>query len=44
MDDLALNDVEMIWGGDIDVDVSIETHIKYDKLLILRKKITEWPI
>jgi hypothetical protein len=23
---------------DIDVDVSIETHMKYDKLLILRKK------
>jgi ABC-type microcin C transport system permease subunit YejB len=37
MDDLAPNDVALILGADIDADVSIETHMKYDKLLILRK-------
>jgi hypothetical protein len=45
MDDLALNDVALILDTDIDADVSIETHMKYDKLLlILRKKVTEGPI
>jgi hypothetical protein len=41
MDDLTLNNVALILNTDIDVDVSIETHMKYDKLLILRKKVTE---
>jgi hypothetical protein len=46
MDDLILNDITLILG----VDVSIETHMNYDKLLILRKKekkrkkVTEEPI
>jgi hypothetical protein len=44
MDDLALNDVTLILGTDIDTDVSIETHVKYDKLLILMKKVTNGPI
>jgi hypothetical protein len=44
MDDLTLNDVELILDTDSDVDLSIETHMKYDKLLILRKKVTEGPI
>jgi hypothetical protein len=38
MDDLALNDVTLILGANMDVDMSIETHIKYDKLLILIRK------
>lgn len=38
MDDLTLNDVAFILGFDTDVDVSNETHMKYYKLLILRKK------
>jgi hypothetical protein len=38
MDDLALNDVALILGADINANVSIESHMKYDKLLILRKK------
>jgi hypothetical protein len=38
MNDLALNNVSMILGVDIDVNVLIETHVKYNKLLILRKK------
>jgi len=41
MDDLTLNNVALILNTDIDVDVSIETHMKYYKLLILRKKVTE---
>jgi hypothetical protein len=41
MDDLALNDVVLILGADMDADVSIETNKKYDKLLILRKKVTK---
>jgi hypothetical protein len=40
IDDLTLNDVTLILGTDIDADVSIETHMKYDKLLILMKKVT----
>jgi hypothetical protein len=28
----------LILGVDMDADVSIETHMKFDKLLILRKK------
>jgi len=38
MDDLALNDMALILSVDMNVNVSIEIHIKYDKLLILRKK------
>jgi hypothetical protein len=42
MDDLALNDMALILGTDINADVSIEIHMKYDKLLvILRKKVTD---
>jgi hypothetical protein len=41
MDDLAFNGVSLILGINIDADVSIETHIKYGKLLILRKKVIE---
>jgi hypothetical protein len=44
MDDLALNDVTLILGADMNVDVSVETHIKYYKLLILRKKVIRRPI
>jgi hypothetical protein len=33
-----LNDVALILDVDMKVDVSIETHMKYDKLLILKKK------
>jgi hypothetical protein len=40
MDDLALNDVILILGININANVSIETHFKYDKLLILKKKVT----
>lgn len=38
MDDLILNDVILILNVDMDTDVSIETHMYYDKLLIFRKK------
>jgi hypothetical protein len=41
MDDLVLNDVALILGVDIDANVLIETHMwhmKYDKLLILKRK------
>jgi hypothetical protein len=44
MDDLTLNDVALILGVDMNADLSIEIHMKYDKLLILRKKLTEGPI
>jgi hypothetical protein len=44
MDDLAFNGVALILDTDIDANVSIETHMKYDKLLILRKKVTDGPI
>jgi len=44
MDDLTLNDVALILGIDMNADLSIEIHMKYDKLLILRKKLTEGPI
>jgi hypothetical protein len=45
MNDLMLNDVTLILGtADMKAYVSIETRIKYDKLLILMKKMTEWPI
>jgi hypothetical protein len=44
MDNLALNDVTLILGADMNADVPIETHMKYYKLLILRKKVTEEPI
>jgi hypothetical protein len=33
-----LNNVTLILGTDIYANVSIKTYIKYDKLLILRKK------
>jgi len=39
-----LNNVTLILGVDMDVDVSIETHMKYDKLLILKKKVIDGPI
>jgi hypothetical protein len=35
INDLALNDVTLILGVNMDADVSIEIHMKYDKLLIL---------
>jgi hypothetical protein len=38
MDDLTLNDVTLILCSDMNANLSIETHMKYDKLLILRKK------
>lgn len=44
MDDLVFNGITLILSTDIDAGVSIETHIKYGKLLILRKKVIEWPI
>jgi hypothetical protein len=44
MDDMTLNDVALILDADRDTDLSIETHMKYDKLLILRKKVTEGSI
>jgi hypothetical protein len=44
IDDLALNDEALILSTDIDADVSIETHMKYDKLLILKKKVIDGPI
>jgi len=40
IDNLAFNDVTLILGTDINADVSIETHMKYDKLLIMREKVT----
>jgi hypothetical protein len=39
-DNLVLNDIALILGADMDSNLSIETHMKYDKLLILRKKVT----
>lgn len=42
MDDLALNDVALILGADMNANVSIESHMKYDKLLILKKKNDKW--
>jgi hypothetical protein len=36
--------VTLILGADMDADVSIKTHMKYDKLLILGKKVIEGPI
>jgi hypothetical protein len=44
MNDLLLNDMAFVLGVNIDVNLSIETHIKYTKLLILRKKVTYEPI
>jgi len=44
MDNLALNDITLILRIDMDVDGSIEIHMKYDKLLILKKKVTDEPI
>jgi hypothetical protein len=38
---MLFNDMAFVLGVDIDVNVSIETHIKYDQLLILRKKVTD---
>jgi hypothetical protein len=34
----------LILGANIDDNASIETPMKYDKLLILRKKVAEGPI
>jgi hypothetical protein len=44
MDKLEIIDVTLILGADMNADVPIETHMKYYKLLILRKKVTEEPI
>jgi hypothetical protein len=41
MNDLLLNDMTFVLSVDIDANVSIKTNIKYAKLLILRKKVTE---
>jgi hypothetical protein len=38
MDDFALNDVTLILDADMDANVSTETHMKYYKLLILRRR------
>jgi hypothetical protein len=38
INELTLNNVTLILSVDMNDDVSIETHIKYDKLVILRKK------
>jgi hypothetical protein len=38
IDDFALNDVTLILDADMDANVSTETHMKYYKLLILRRK------
>jgi hypothetical protein len=38
IDDFALNDVTLILDADMDTNVSTETHMKYYKLLILRRK------
>jgi hypothetical protein len=38
MNDLSLNDMAFVLDADMNANVSIETHIKYAKLLILRKK------
>jgi hypothetical protein len=37
-DDLILNGVTLILNVDMNADVSIETHINYDKLLIFKKR------
>jgi hypothetical protein len=39
LDDLALKDMTLILGVDMNASVSIETHIIYDKLFILMQ---EW--
>jgi hypothetical protein len=39
VDDLAHNVMALILGADMDVDVSIETHMTYDNPLILTKKL-----
>jgi hypothetical protein len=39
LDNLTLNNVTLILCTDMDVDMSIETHMKYDQL-ILRKNLT----
>lgn len=44
MDDLTLNNMALILSADMDADLLIETHMKYDKILILRKKATQGPI
>jgi len=38
MDDLALDDMELILGADMDVGVSNETHVADDKPLTLTVK------
>jgi hypothetical protein len=44
LNDLSLNDMSFVLNADMNTNVSIETHIKYAKLLILKKKMTEGPI
>jgi hypothetical protein len=36
--------MSFVLNADMNTNVSIETHIKYAKLLILKKKMTEGPI
>jgi hypothetical protein len=38
MDELALNDMTLILGVDMNASMSIETHVIYDKPFILTKK------
>jgi hypothetical protein len=38
INDLALNDMTLILGIDMNARVLIETHVMYDKLFILTKK------
>jgi hypothetical protein len=44
MDDLALDDMELILGADMDVGVSNETHVADDKPLTFDGKMRERPI
>jgi hypothetical protein len=41
MDDLALNDITLILGVDMNASVSIETHVTYDKSFIFYGKELE---
>jgi hypothetical protein len=38
LDDLTLNDITLILGVDMNIVVSIETHMTYNKPFILMKK------
>jgi hypothetical protein len=41
MDDFAHNDMTLILGIDMNTNVSIETHITYDKPFIFYRKLIE---